>query len=124
MSALPNNLISSTLGKRCLATMQTTTNIMAAKLPEMPKDLPIPPLPTISNSQLERQVFTHSSAVPRSNKSLFEMGGLEDNEKLEHVGDSLVSESCMSRRVDVDTNITLMLHQLYPNIQPGGATVH
>ena len=92
--------------------MQTSTNIMSAKLPELPTDLPLPPLPTISSSQIQGQVFTHSSAVPRANKSLFEMGGLEDNEKLEHVGDSLVSTCTDWLYTD------LHRYQCHPDVAP------
>lgn len=68
------------------------TNLANCRLPPLP-DLGVPPLPLIEDVELERQVFTHSSWVQKARKatSMETEERIEDNEKLEHVGDSLIS---------------------------------
>lgn len=72
------------------------TNLVNYRLPPLP-DLGVPPLPEIPDKNLERQVFTHSSFIQRARKaaSLETELRIEDNEKLEHVGDSILSELCL-----------------------------
>lgn len=62
-------------------------------LPPLP-DLGVPPLPEIRDKELERQAYTHSSHVKKSRNatSLEVLERIEDNEKLEHVGDAILSE--------------------------------
>lgn len=65
------------------------------KLPPLPRDIKLPPLPKISDTALEKLAFTHSSYHGRQK----DRHGLDltvehtDNEKLEHVGDSLLGTS-------------------------------
>jgi dsRNA-specific ribonuclease len=70
------------------------TSLLRFTLPPIP-DLPFPPAPRIVNAQLERQVFTHSSLLKkrRQASSLSLEEPIEDNEKLEHVGDSIIGEA-------------------------------
>lgn len=70
------------------------TSLLRFTLPPIP-DLPFPPAPRIVDAQLERQVFTHSSLLKkrRQASSLSLDEPIEDNEKLEHVGDSIIGES-------------------------------
>lgn len=85
-------------------------------LPELPSDLVLPPLPPIADPQLARLAVTHSSAhqLPRRPTSLeFEADEkVEDYEKLEHVGDSMLGSV-----------VTGLLHDLFPLLRPGPATV-
>lgn len=69
-----------------------TYNPATAPLPPLPEDLVLPPLPTINNEAIERLAFTHSSHAKQGKSGIFDMGEVRDNEKLEHVGDSLLSE--------------------------------
>ena len=132
-------------------------NIIHLILPE--SDPPLPPLPPILDPELDTQVFTHSSfhARPRKATSLDLDDGerLLDNEKLEHVGDSLLGRFhpgsatecvlCLSfcgLRLVIHSHppplpladpseltlgqgmvVTGLLHQLYPNLKAGPATV-
>jgi dsRNA-specific ribonuclease len=77
--------------------MANPSSLLLLKLPPLPADLILPPLPPITDTQLERLVFTHSSyhGRPRKATSLeYEIGEeVEDNEKLEHVGDAWLGES-------------------------------
>ncbi len=79
------------------------TSLLRLALPPLPK-FDLPEIPPITDSELERQVFTHSSfyARPRKATSLDLDDGekIMDNEKLEHVGDALLGESYLdhSRR--------------------------
>lgn len=71
-------------------------NFKAMEIPKLPFDDDLPPLPIIENKDIERQVFTHTSvsaqARTRVNFSEGEEGQL-DNEKLEWVGDGILSKS-------------------------------
>lgn len=61
----------------------------------LPDDLYLPPLPPIGNKDIEKRVFTHSSMVSGSKsgvKFVEEDHELMDNEKLEWVGDGILSE--------------------------------
>ena len=70
-----------------------SSNLGQFILPPLP-DLGVPPLPPIPDKNLERQAFTHSSFIgkPRNLQSLLLDGLILDNEKMEHVGDGIVSE--------------------------------
>ncbi|OWZ41336.1 ribonuclease III [Cryptococcus neoformans c45] len=83
------------------------------EMPEELPDFPLPPLPDIYDRELLRQVFTHTSYVgARKQSALFDKEAFHhDNEKLEHVGDALLG--CI---------VTCLLHDLYPNLNPGNAT--
>lgn len=76
------------------------TNLGNYKLPPLPNLGNIPKLPLIADKDLERQVFTHSSYVQKARKATsLELGEIIlDNEKLEHVGDSIISEYIYYRR--------------------------
>ena len=82
-------------------------------------DYALPPLPPIRNKELAREVFTHSGVVSgRRTTSLADAAspidgpaGGGDNQKLEHVGDSLIG-----------TIVTLLLHDMYPGLRHGPAT--
>lgn len=65
-------------------------------VPRLPMDIEIPELPIIEDKAIVKQVFTHSSAVnqARARFNFGEGGGeLLDNEKLEWVGDGILSTS-------------------------------
>ncbi|TXT16032.1 hypothetical protein VHUM_00535 [Vanrija humicola] len=85
-------------------------------LPDLPSDLLLPPLPPIADPHLARLAVTHSSAhqLPRRPTSLeFEADEkVEDYEKLEHVGDSMLGSV-----------VTGLLHDLFPLLRPGPATM-
>ncbi|KAL1413185.1 hypothetical protein Q8F55_000936 [Vanrija albida] len=85
-------------------------------LPDLPSDLCLPPLPPIADAHLARLAVTHSSAhqLPRRPTSLeFEADEkVEDYEKLEHVGDSMLGSV-----------VTGLLHDLFPLLRPGPATM-
>jgi dsRNA-specific ribonuclease len=72
---------------------QTFTTV---KIGELPNDLFLPPLPPIEDKDIEKRVFTHSSTVTSAKSgSLYfqEEGESVDNEKLEYVGDGILSRS-------------------------------
>jgi hypothetical protein len=63
---------------------------------ELPNDLFLPPLPIIENKDIEERVFTHSSLYGNAKSGLKfqeEDHELVDNEKLEWVGDGILSKS-------------------------------
>lgn len=114
------------------------------EMPEELPDFPLPPLPDIYDRELLRQVFTHTSYVgARKQSALFDKEAFHhDNEKLEHVGDALLGEcdsigwplkegevELKSELLDlyltpsVGCIVTCLLHDLYPNLNPGNATV-
>ncbi|KAF9515435.1 hypothetical protein BS47DRAFT_1341929 [Hydnum rufescens UP504] len=73
----------------------------------------LPPLPSIRNEHIRKQVFTHKSFYTRPNRE-FEPGPDDprsDNESLEHLGDSVL-QYCT----------TLLVRRLYPRLRPGTAT--
>jgi len=75
---------------------------------------PLPPLPVVSDPDLEKQVFTHQSCFPRR-KWRFEDPEDDpslDYEKLEHVGDSILGMV-----------VTTWLHELKPRLTCGRASV-
>lgn len=64
-------------------------------VPDLPDHLEIPPLPPIKNRAIQDKVFTHPSVTPAVRKRVKYMEDeeeLKDNEKLEWVGDGLLSE--------------------------------
>ncbi|WRT68881.1 uncharacterized protein IL334_005862 [Kwoniella shivajii] len=69
-----------------------------------------PPLPPITDTKLERAVFTHRSLVNSLPTDLL-LGGYESYEKLAHLGDSLLN-----------TFITCLLHAMNPKSRPKTAT--
>lgn len=74
-------------------------NFKVVVVPKLPDNIELPPLPIIENKNIEKRVFTHSSALAqaRTRVNYGEGGGeLEDNEKLEWVGDGILSafETC------------------------------
>ncbi|WRT68883.1 uncharacterized protein IL334_005864 [Kwoniella shivajii] len=76
---------------------------------------PLPPLPEILDTEIARKVYTHSSFIarPKGSSQLFECEDEgRDNEKLEHLGDSLL-----------DCAVVGLLQDLYPNLNPGVATL-
>ncbi|RXK37149.1 hypothetical protein M231_05601 [Tremella mesenterica] len=84
------------------------------KLPPLPT-LPFPPLPKIQDVKLETLVFTHSGIAGKKKNSMsleMDEDAMEDNQKLEHVGDALLG-----------TVITCLLHELFPKLRQGPATV-
>jgi dsRNA-specific ribonuclease len=61
---------------------------------ELPQDLYLPPLPPIENADIEKRVFSHSSLFQNAKSGLeFEEEDHElvDNEKLEWIGDGILS---------------------------------
>lgn len=63
-------------------------------VPKLPDNLELPPLPTIENAIIKERVLTHSSilAQGRTRVNFSEGDGeLKDNEKLEWVGDGILS---------------------------------
>lgn len=74
--------------------MTESTTLNGYILPPLPQ-LDLPPLPPISDEALERRVFTHSSYVKKQKRGTDFLDldeELEDNEKLEFVGDGLLGE--------------------------------
>ena len=62
---------------------------------ELPQDLFLPPLPPIENGDIEKRVFSHSSLFSNAKSGLkFEEEDHElvDNEKLEWIGDGILSQ--------------------------------
>lgn len=62
---------------------------------ELPQDLFLPPLPPIENRDIEKRVFSHSSLFSTAKSGLkFEEEDRElvDNEKLEWIGDGILSQ--------------------------------
>ena len=62
---------------------------------ELPQDLLLPPLPPIENGDIEKRVFSHSSLFSTAKSGLkFEEEDHElvDNEKLEWIGDGILSQ--------------------------------
>ena len=61
---------------------------------ELPQNLYLPPLPPIENADIEKRVFSHSSLFQNAKSGLkFEEEDHElvDNEKLEWIGDGILS---------------------------------
>ncbi|OCF31328.1 hypothetical protein I316_06932 [Kwoniella heveanensis BCC8398] len=80
-----------------------------------PLEEPLPPLPPIEDESIETRVFTHASYIGKkrtTGTSLFdnEEEG-RDNDKYEHLGDSLLGAS-----------VTLLLQDMYPTLSVGMAT--
>lgn len=70
-------------------------NFKVMNVPKLPDDIRLPPLPVIKNKLIEKQVFTHSSVSGQARTRVnFEVGDgkLQDNEKLEWVGDGILSK--------------------------------
>jgi dsRNA-specific ribonuclease len=73
-------------------------SLMQWALPSIPISIAFPPLPTIQDHALERQVFTHTSYHQmKRNPTSFDVDSTQrtgqDNEKLEHIGDALLGMS-------------------------------
>ncbi|WVQ93374.1 hypothetical protein IAU59_000443 [Kwoniella sp. CBS 9459] len=86
------------------------------ELPPIPHfDEPLPPLPAIEDKTIETRVFTHSSYVGKKRTTGTLLFDAEeegrDNEKYEHLGDSLLG-----------VTVTLLLQDMYPTLSPGTAT--
>ncbi|AAW44331.1 hypothetical protein CNBF1090 [Cryptococcus deneoformans B-3501A] len=98
---------------KLLVMVRAADVVSRMEMPEELPDFPLPPLPDIYDRELLRQVFTHTSYVgARKQSALFDKEAFHhDNEKLEHVGDALLG--CI---------VTCLLHDLYPNLNPGNAT--
>lgn len=66
------------------------------ELPSLPWHVELPPLPAIDNKAIRNQVFTHTS-VHAAHGRVVDFADTDheqlDNEKLEWVGDGLLSES-------------------------------
>lgn len=81
------------MGDRAARMNPSTYKVM--QIHALPDDLYLPPLPPIGNKDIENRVFTHSSMVSGSKsgvKFVEEDHELTDNEKLEWVGDGILSE--------------------------------
>lgn len=73
-----------------------SSGFKVTEAPQLPDHLEIPPLPPIRNKAIERKAFTHPSlnaAIKKGVRYMEDEDDLEDNEKLEWVGDGLLSES-------------------------------
>jgi dsRNA-specific ribonuclease len=103
-------------------------------VPPLPDDIELPSLPTIGNKVLEQLVFTHSSVAGQARTRVnFNEGDGEllDNEKLEWVGDGILSEliACAILSFDrakltrAEAVCTRLLHRLWPNMREGPTTV-
>lgn len=68
--------------------------VSGGTLPPLPADLKLPEPPKIMDTALERLVFVHSSYYGKIKdaQSLQTSEELVDNEKLEHVGDSILGQ--------------------------------
>lgn len=113
--------------------MMSTMSTSNLVLTELPKDLEYTMPPEIDVPALKSQVFTHSSyfGVARAGNRL-EIGLDEerkDYEKLEHVGDAILGETsiclgcCILGLSLLGLFITTFLHERYPTLPPGPATV-
>lgn len=118
--------------------MEETLNTLT--LPDLP-EIPLPPLPPVTNADLLRTALTHTSllSLPRKTLDLDPQYPVRDYEKLEHVGDAVLGrfscrlagevEGCDLRRagrganLDLGVVITLLLHDLFPYLREGPATV-
>lgn len=91
------------------------TDLMTFSLPNLPS-FSLPPLPAIHDKELYTLAVTHSSnhSAPRRPNALdlTQEDKMIDYEKLEHVGDAILGSI-----------VTTLLHDFFPNIGPGPATV-
>lgn len=95
-------------------------NLKAMVVPTLPDDLEIPPLPVIQNRALEEQVSTHSSALGQvRTRVTFGEGDVElqDNEKLEWVGDGILS-TCMIINITPQLQLTRYRSSVYEITAP------
>ncbi|KAL0580533.1 hypothetical protein V5O48_001520 [Marasmius crinis-equi] len=76
-------------------------------------DAPLPPLPKFRSKDIERKVFTHRSYYGRPNHVFEDQpdSPSPDNEKFEHLGDSVLS-----------LVVTEMLLEMYPGLRVGPST--
>ncbi|WVF65728.1 hypothetical protein IAT40_000460 [Kwoniella sp. CBS 6097] len=89
------------------------------ELPPLPNlnslEEPLPPLPPIEDKMIETRVFTHSSYIAKKRTTGTLLFDAEeegrDNEKYEHLGDSLLG-----------VTVTLLLQDMYPTLSVGTAT--
>jgi len=84
---------SMSLGSRAKKMNPETYKVI--QIGELPRDLFLPPLPPIENRYIEERVFSHSSLFTNARSGLkFEQEehDLVDNEKLEWVGDGILSK--------------------------------
>lgn len=88
---------------------------MDFSIPELPS-FPLPQLPGIADAELALLALTHKSShqSPRraTDVDLSQDEKIVDYEKLEHVGDAILGSI-----------VTTLLHELFPQLQPGPATV-
>lgn len=76
--------------------------LRVVEAPEIPWSLDLPDLPIIENKVIEKQVFTHPSMHGKGKTAVTYAEGvdeLEDNEKLEWIGDGILSQSESLRRL-------------------------
>lgn len=87
-------------------------NLSSIELPPLPKDMELPPLPTIDDD-LAQVVFTHSSLLAKPHRPTALDGDITmDWEKLEFIGDGLLGFF-----------INSLLHSLFPSQPEGTATI-
>lgn len=73
-------------------------NVSAYQIPPLP-NIPFPPLPVILDVEIRKVVTTHASmrTDTRGTHDMYPISPLMDYEKLEHVGDALLSEMAVCR---------------------------
>ncbi|ORY25939.1 hypothetical protein BCR39DRAFT_484974 [Naematelia encephala] len=89
--------------------------LSSMSMPPLPVDLPLPPLPHITNTDIYRVILTHGSMYQAVKK--FDLTGVDgdkiyDYEKVEHVGDAILGAV-----------VTILLHDLFPRLREGPATI-
>ena len=99
--------------------------------PSLPMTLYLPPLPPIHDHTLRERATTHTShlQVPKNTHDLDVENyvDINDYEKLEYVGDRILSEWHHTLQVLFAQNpgmcVDLVVHEVYPNMRRGVATV-
>jgi hypothetical protein len=89
------------MGDRAARMNPSTYKVL--QIPALPDDIYLPPLPPIGNKDIEKRVFTHSSMISQARarvKFVEEDHELLDNEKLEWVGDGILSETAVDNWSD------------------------
>jgi dsRNA-specific ribonuclease len=117
------------MGDRAARMNPSTYKVL--QIPALPDDIYLPPLPPIGNKDIEKRVFTHSSMISQARarvKFVEEDHELLDNEKLEWVGDGILSGLTVDRVMgdladELEMVCTTLLHRLFPNMKEGPTTV-
>jgi dsRNA-specific ribonuclease len=107
-----------------------SNKLNAFVLPPLPDSLPLPALPPISDPVLRDRAFTHTSlySVARITHDLETSNypEIQDYEKLEYIGDTIIGEPSVGlsplRLTFIGVCADLLVHEIYPNMRQGVAT--